>query len=60
MLQEVSAISSATELITHPSTSLSEFFEPDLHDPEPGDSHICSLTCCTVIDQGEDSATDKK
>lgn len=52
MLQEASVISSATELVTYHSSSLSEFFEPDLHDPEPGDCHICSMTYCTV-DQGD-------
>lgn len=55
MLQEASAISFATELVTHPSP-LPEFFKPDFHDPEPGDSHTCSL----AINQGEDSAMEKK
>lgn len=43
-----------------PFYSLSEFFEPDLHDPEPDDSHICIMTCSTATDQGDKSVMDKK
>lgn len=60
MLQEASAISFAAELVTYPSTSLSGIFEPDFHDPEPSDSPICTLTCCTAIDQGKHSLMGKK